>query len=73
MTRQQFIDRAVRKAERENQIPKGWWGGWREITNGSTVVRFIPSSWCWVIKKDGRQVSKHDSRTFAIAKARRLR
>lgn len=72
MTRQQFIARAVRTAERNLGIPQGWWGTWRDFTNGTVRVR-LRGSWEWrVTWCSGTEISRHDSRAGAIRKAAKL-
>jgi hypothetical protein len=70
VTREQFTARAVRDAERALQVPPGWWGVWRDVTDGIARIHF--SSGGWTVSVRGKRVSRHDSRTFAISKARRL-
>lgn len=70
MTRDEFIEKATRVAEYALQIPAGWWGVYRDVTNGIARVRF--SRDCWVVSLDGKVVSRHDSRSFAIGKAAKL-
>lgn len=70
MTRQAFIERAIRDAERRLGVPSGWWGTWRHVTNGWTRVR--NTGRVWRISAGGRKVSDHDSRSNAIRKAVRL-
>lgn len=71
MTREQFIRHALREAERKLSVPAGWWGHWREVhsPSGHVVVRFAAGH--WVLRVRGALVSKHDSRRFAITKAKR--
>ena len=71
MTRKQFVEQAVREHERRNSLPEGWWGSWRSIygPNGQ-AVRF--SGHAWIVRLRGVLVSRHDSRDWAIAKARKL-
>jgi len=71
MTRAQFIARAVRAAERELRIPPGWWGTWRDFTNGKVRVHLV-RGWCWRITRRGVLVSTHDSRMSSIATAVKL-
>ena len=72
MTRQQFIDKATRVAERDLGIPAGWWGTWRDVYGpGGIRVSFMASGG-WHLTQRGKSVSKHDSRAFAITKARKL-
>jgi len=70
MTREQFIARAVRAMERSVGAPAGWWGTWRDVTNGTARVLF--SSGAWTVSLRGKRVSRHDSRAHALAKARKL-
>ena len=70
MTRKDFETKAIRAAERTLHLPRGWWGTYSAIYSpgGLVTVRF--SGRCWVVRCDGRIVSKHDSRFGAIKKAR---
>lgn len=70
MTRAQFIVKATREAERNLRIPPGWWGTWNDVTNGAARVKFSGS--CWTVSIRGKRISRHDSRAFAISKARAL-
>lgn len=72
MTRQQFIDKATRAAERKLLIPFGWWGTWQDV-HGPAGQRVRFSRSYWVVSSAHRGViSRHDSRAGAIAKAKRL-
>jgi hypothetical protein len=71
MTRAQFVARAVRAAERELRIPRGWWGTWRDFANGKVRVHLV-GTWRWHVTRRGVLVSKHDSRSGAIGKAAKL-
>jgi hypothetical protein len=71
MTRKQFIERALRIIERSLLIPRGWWGTWRDVTNGSVRVRYSGGG-IWTLSVRGKRVSRHDSRAGAISKARKL-
>lgn len=68
---EKFVAKTVREAERKLQVPAGWWGTWRRVRgpNGAEVVF---TGKCWVLRHKGALVSKHDSRSFAIAKGRKL-
>lgn len=70
MTRDEFVLKSVRAAEREISVPSGWWGTYRDVTNGIARVRF--SRDCWVISTDGKVVARHGSRECAIRKAASL-
>lgn len=70
MTRAQFEAKAVRDMERAIRVPPGWWGTWNDVTNGTVRVRF--SGTCWTISVRGKRVSRHDSRSSAVSKARKL-
>lgn len=72
MTRQQFIDKAVRAAERKLIIPFGWWGTWRDV-HGPAGQRVRFSGLCWVVSSAHRGViGRYESRAGAIGKARKL-
>ena len=67
MTRREFEARAIRNAERYLGVPAGWWGTWRDVTDGVARVRFTGRAWrLW---RRGKKVSDHDSRSGAIRKA----
>lgn len=70
MTRAQFMARAIHDAEKRLQIPAGWWGTWKDVTNGKVRVNFTGS--CWRLRHNGKLISKHDSRSFAISKGEKL-
>jgi hypothetical protein len=69
-SREEFEARAIRDAEKAIYAPPGWWGGWRDVHGPSGErVRFTGSA--WVFSVEGTTVSRHDSRAFAIGKARK--
>lgn len=81
-SRAAFIAWAARTTETREAIPKGWWGHYNDV-RGPRGVRmhcmgnargWIRSASCsiWVLSVHGRVVSKHDSRKFAMSKARLL-
>lgn len=70
MTRKQFEESAIRSKEKDLRIPRGWWGTYRDVTDGVRRVRF--SSGVWIVSLRGKIASRHDSRSFAIRKAARL-
>jgi hypothetical protein len=70
MTREEFCVKAIRDAEKGLYLPPGWWGKYVDV-HGPHGLRVRFSS-CWVLSRDGKVVSKHDSRAVAIAKARKL-
>jgi hypothetical protein len=71
VTREQFVAKAVREAERALHVPAGWWGTWREVhsPDGGVLVRF--SAGVWLVVVGSLRVSRHDSRSYAIKKAQR--
>jgi len=71
MTKKQFVDRAVRAAERELRVPPGWWGTWRDVTDGESRVHFTGRG--WRVSRKGSGISDHDSREFAIRKATKMK
>jgi hypothetical protein len=78
MTREQFIERATRAAERSIAAPPGWWGTWRDV-RGPDGQRVHFSTGVWQIarasvSRPGKwiRISRHDSRAFAIRKARTM-
>lgn len=82
MTRDAFIKRAVLAAERAIRVHPGWWGNYRDVcgptaTGKHVRVRFSGGVWVIGVARFGFRgqhapLSRHDSRTFAIAKARKL-
>lgn len=74
LTREQFVAQAIREHERRNELPPGWWGGWRECAGpeGQTV-RFSTPAGPWIVRLDGVLISRQNSRFHALAKARKLR
>lgn len=70
MTLSEFTKRALRAEQQRLRIPPGWWGTYQDVTNGTVRVRFTGS--CWRISCAGMTISRHDSRDFAISKARKL-
>lgn len=72
VTRAQWVAKVVRYAESQLGVPHGagWRGTWRDVTNGKARVRLSGSE--WVVSVAGKQRSRHDSRTSAIRKARKL-
>lgn len=74
MTRKQFVARAVKEAERRMGVPPGWWGTYDDVRGpcGVRVKLIDRRSGGWSVRVGKRLVSKHDSRAFAIKKARRL-
>lgn len=71
MTRAEFVDRAVRAAEKALHVPPGWWGTYSDV-HGPGAVRVRWSGQCWAVRHDGVLVSRHDSRSYAITAARRI-
>ena len=72
MTRKQFEAKAIREAERMLGVPAGWWGTWQHVQGpGNVHVRHGFSN-RWTIRQGTVLVSRHDSRSGAIAKASRL-
>ena len=74
MTRKKFIDSAVREAERKLGVPAGWWGTYRDVRGpGGRRVYFGSANGCrgWIVSINGKPITAHDSRSGAIAKARR--
>jgi hypothetical protein len=70
MTRDKFIAKAVRAAERALEVPPNWWGTWRDVTDGTVRVKFTGS--CWRISCAGMKMRDHDSRALAIRQAARI-
>lgn len=71
MTREHFVARAVRDEERRLDLPVGWWGTYREIY-GPDGIRVRFSGQAWVVRSGDLIVSRHDSRHYAITKAKWL-
>ena len=74
MTRAQFEERAIRQAEKRLGIPAGWWGEYSHVWGpaGEHVYYQVRNRFIWAVSVDGRLVSRHESRAYAIAKARKL-
>ena len=73
MTRAQFEDRAIREAEIRLGIPVGWWGRYNDVYGpGGEHVYKAGKTFVWTVSLRGRLVSRHDSRAYAIAKARKV-
>jgi hypothetical protein len=73
MTRKQFIAQAIREHERRCSLPPGWWGSWREFAGpAGQTVRFSGRSGPWIVRLNGKKISRHDCRSGALAKARKL-
>lgn len=74
MTRRQFEEAAVRIAERNLGLPPGWWGTYRDVHGpaGERVLKRQRGLSGWIVSFRGEVVSLHDSRSGAIAKARKL-
>lgn len=71
MTRREFERRAIRQAEKDARLPTGWFGTYRHAQSGTGVdVKWMRDH--WNVYDGVKIVSKHDSREFAIKKARRL-
>lgn len=66
-----FVAAAIRDAERRLGIPAGWWGTYRDV-HGPGGWRVRNSGSGWFLSRNGKRVSGHDSRSFAISKARKL-
>jgi hypothetical protein len=71
MTRAQFVAMAVKAAERQLGVPPGWWGTWRDVTDGTVRVRWT-GQW-WRISCAGIEIGRGDSRPNSIARARKMR
>ena len=69
MTRAWFEKRAIRKAEQRLGVARGWWGTYADV-HGPAGERVRRSGWVWIVSQDGVVVSRHESRRYAIAKAR---
>lgn len=72
MTKKQFEALAIRDSQRRLAVPEGWWGTWRDVTNGDFRVKFGGRGDTWTVRSGSKIVSKHYSRASAIAKARKL-
>ena len=71
MTRVEFIARAIKEAERAIGFPSGWWGRWRDATNGTGRVHWSGRVW-FISWRSGKRISRHDSKVSAIRKASKL-
>lgn len=73
MTRQEFIEKATRRMERDLGLPPGWWGTWRDIYGPYGVRVRYSSGGIWTARSlNGKVIGWHDSRAGAIRKARSL-
>jgi hypothetical protein len=72
MTRKAFEAKAIHAMEQRLFIPTGWWGVWTDVQgpNGVRVAYSAGGGWRIVVR--GKVVSRHDARTYAIMKARKL-
>lgn len=69
MTRDQFVTRATREAEKKLGVPTGWWGTYRDVRGpGGERVFFSSGAWT-VLGLAGRRLGRSDSRTNAIRRA----
>lgn len=71
MTRPEFIAKAIHSAEKSLGIPAGWWGTWRHV-QGPRGQEVRCTGQCWIVRYRGAVVSRHDVRSGAIGKARKL-
>lgn len=70
--RKEFEKKAIREAEKALGVPEGWWGDYRHVRGPKGVeVRFLAGGG-WSLRQNGKLVSKHDSRPFAINKGKKL-
>lgn len=69
MTREQFITKAIRTAERLLLVPPGWWGTWadRRGPNGARVT--IAQAGSYVAWRRGKKIGAYDTRATAIKHA----
>jgi len=74
MTRDEFVSKAVRKAERRLGLPEGWWGTYERVhaPNGHASVRWSPIGRWRIYGLTGAFISTHDSRAYAVKKLVRL-
>ena len=72
MTRHEFEKHAIRIAERNLGVPPGWWGNYADVHGpaGERVYKVRGSSG-WAVSLRSKVISRHDSRSYAIAKARK--
>lgn len=72
MTRKEWEVRTLRAEEKALGIPVGWWGTYDDVRSPSGVrVRCSAAFGPWTVRdRKGAIVSKHDSRTAALKKAR---
>lgn len=82
ITKEQFIERAVRAYEKAKSLPPGWWGDWTELTNGTFTIKFTGRAGAWnvyqaAVKEDCtgltmEKVAVAPSRERALAYVKRL-
>lgn len=71
MTKEEFTARAVKEYRIRHRIPAGWWGTYRDSTDGVHRVR-LAGFGVWTLTLLGKKVSQHNSKSGAIRKARSL-
>ena len=68
-----FVADAKLAATRKLGIPRDWWGVWKDVHGPGEERVFFSSRRTWMVSLHGKYVSEHDSRSFAISKARKLK
>lgn len=66
-----FAARAVRELEKQESLPRGWVGGWRDAC-GPRGYRVHFSAGAWTLSFRGGRISRHTSRAGALSKAKKL-
>ena len=66
-----FVADAKIAATQKLGIPRDWWGVWKDV-HGPNGARVFFSSGGWTVSLHGNRVSRSDSRSYAIEKARKL-
>ncbi len=69
MTYEDFVGRAIREFARRAQLPRLWWGTYRDA-HGPDGARVFFSGNAWTVVA-GRKKSRHDSRASAFSAARK--
>lgn len=72
MTREKFVEKAVKEYERNLRIPVGWWGTWRDVYGPKGERVRFSGAFTWTVSLNGERISVHGSREGAINAARKL-
>ncbi len=70
-TRAEFEAKAIRDAEKAEELPKGFWGT-RSKAQGPNNVEVKELRGAWKVFQNEEEVSKHEDRVAAFRKAVKL-